>query len=65
MESEMCWSPPKMTESKMCPLATGKDGFTYEYCSDKCGWYDSDRQQCAVLTLAAKIAEMERKTKKA
>lgn len=52
-----------MTENKFCPLASGKDGFTYDYCSDKCGWYDSDRQQCAVLTLAAKLAGIERKQK--
>lgn len=53
----------KMTESKICPLASGQSGFRYDNCSDRCAWYDSDRQQCAVLTLAAKLAGIERKQK--
>lgn len=53
-----------MTESKFCPLVIGRDGYAYD-CSDKCGWYDSDRQQCAVMTICVKLAEIERKTKKA
>ena len=49
-----------MTESKMCPL----DG-EMDCCETKCAWYDSDRQQCAVMTICVKLAEIERKTKKA
>lgn len=48
-----------MTESKYCPIMD----MDYSCQKDGCAWYDSDRQQCAVLTLAAKLAGIERKQK--
>ena len=51
-----------MTESKYCPIMD----MDYSCQKDGCAWYDSDRQQCAVLTISTKLAEMARneRTKK-
>lgn len=45
-------------DTKFCPLLTSVDPLRI-HCSPECAWFDEDRNQCAMMTIAK--AEAKRK----
>ncbi len=48
----------------ICPIASSLKKGTEDYpwvvhCDPECAWYNEDRQQCAILTLATSVRKME------